>query len=298
MTTGLSLHESMHPQEDAQRRYEELIGIDEQKEALLGELLTIFNLSPFKDWQKKHHPKGLPIASRFDSALPLIALTGDVGCGKTELAHSVASPLGKKLDARIVVFDTPSNIRGNGMVGELSSRITEVFTIAKSKVPTNGYGILVIDEADDLATDRDQNQAHHEDRAGLNVLIKQVDLLKKSNTKLAVILITNRLGVLDPAVRRRFSLELTFDRPTGEVLASVFKKILEGTTFTEHDIKTLCTECDKKENPFSYSDLFLRVARQSLLTARKTDVPFNVGLLKKTLEKTTPSPLIKVSKIS
>jgi AAA+ superfamily predicted ATPase len=298
MTNSLSLHEAFHPQDDAQQRYDGLIGIDNQKDALLSELVTIFNPTHLIEWQKKHHPKGLPIVSRFNKTLPLIALTGEVGCGKTELAHSIASPLAKTLDARVIVLETPSNIRGNGMVGELSNRITEVFTIAKSKIPSRGYGILIIDEADDLATDRDQNQAHHEDRAGLNVLIKQVDQLKNGGIKLAVILITNRLAVLDPAVRRRFSLELTFHRPTGEALISVFKKILEGTTFSEGDIKDLCAICSKKENAFSYSDLFLRVARQALISARKADVPFGFNIVKKILEETTPSPLIKVSKIS
>ncbi|MGG2362463.1 AAA family ATPase, partial [Salmonella enterica] len=87
-------------------------------------------------------------------------------------------------------------------VVEISNRITEAFTQAKSKVKGHDIGILIIDEADDLATDREQNQAHHEDRTGLNVLIKQIDTVGREKSNLAVILITNRLKVLDPAVVR------------------------------------------------------------------------------------------------
>ena len=58
---------------------------------------------------------------------PLIILSGEVGCGKTELANSIASPLAKKLDIIIKTYETPSNIRGSGRVGEISSRITGNF---------------------------------------------------------------------------------------------------------------------------------------------------------------------------
>src|SRR5690606_12673165 len=127
----------------------------------------------------------------------------DVGCGKTELANAIGSPLAKLLNKRIKCFETPSNIRRAGRVGEISNRITQAFDSVKMQLGKSEPGILIIDEADDLATSREQNQAHHEDRAGLNVLLKQIDSISREGYSISVILITNRLSVIDPAVIRR-----------------------------------------------------------------------------------------------
>jgi len=88
-------------------------------------------------------------------------------------------------------------------------------TRTRTRAESIGRGILVLDEADDLATRRGQMQAHHEDRAGVNVLIKQIDQLSKAKAPITVIIITNRADVLDPAVVRRAALRLDFHRPDG-----------------------------------------------------------------------------------
>jgi ATP-dependent 26S proteasome regulatory subunit len=100
--------------------------------------------------------------------------------------------------------DPEMSYRG-GHVGELSARITEAFTQAKARAVAIGRGILIIDEADDLATGRSQMQAHHEDRAGVNVLIKQINQLSTGSPPIALIMIINRADILDPAVIRRAS---------------------------------------------------------------------------------------------
>ena len=55
---------------------------------------------------------------------------------------------------------------------------------------------------------------HHEDRAGVNAFIRGVDRLSNGQLPAAVIMCTNRLGALDPAVKRRAADILTFARPT------------------------------------------------------------------------------------
>ncbi|WP_407659929.1 AAA family ATPase [Hyalangium gracile] len=124
----------------------------------------------------------------------------------------------------MVVLETPSDIRGTGMVGELSARITDAFSQAKAKVRKD-YGLLVITEADDLALSRAELQAHHEDRAGLNVLIKQLDLLQREEHRLGGVMITNRIGALDPAVRRRAALVLEFSRPGATERRAIFEQL-------------------------------------------------------------------------
>jgi SpoVK/Ycf46/Vps4 family AAA+-type ATPase len=289
----LQLFEVKHPNEVAQIQYDSLVAIYEQKVALLNVLRFFFDTSRIHKWHKKHHHSKLNFLGNVVNGTPLIILEGDVGCGKTALANCIATPLGKVLDKRVFCFETPSNIRGGGRVGEISNRITEAFSHVKSKLKTDNFGILLIDEADDLATDREQNQAHHEDRAGLNVLIKQIDSVSKEKINLAVILITNRLKALDPAIVRRTTQVISFSRPNGEARKQVFKFLLAGTETTEEDFDILVQASKHKERPYSFSDLVQKVGRISVLKAIENDVPLNKEIILDVLKNVEPSPLIE-----
>jgi SpoVK/Ycf46/Vps4 family AAA+-type ATPase len=289
----LQLIESKHPLEAAQHSYDSLIAIDEQKTALLRMLRFFFDNGLVEKWHKKHHHSKLKFLDNITNGTPLIILEGDVGCGKTALANCIATPLGKLLDKRIFCFETPSNIRGAGRVGEISNRITEAFTQAKAKLRGDGVGILIIDEADDLATDREQNQAHHEDRSGVNVLIKQIDSVFKEKANLAVILITNRLKALDPAVIRRASQVIPFTRPDAKGRKLVFQSIFEGADLPEKDINDLVKASERKNTAYSFSDLIQKVGRQAILKAIEQDRPFDKAILLEVLSSVQPSPLIK-----
>ncbi len=292
----LSLREVRHPSRDAEELYNSLLGIDSQKTALLQHLQLFFQPAVYEDWKKRHHPSESPIFGKGFSASPLFLLSGEVGCGKTALAQSIATPLSVRVDKPILVLETPSNIRGTGRVGELSSRITEAFGIAQRKVSSKTPGILIIDEADDLATSRGQNQAHHEDRAGLNVLIKQLDLLKADKHTLAVILITNRASVLDPAVLRRAEIQLTFERPDEPQYAPIFAHMLQHTKHTKIDIEKLVATAKRKKTRYSYSDLIQRVGKTAFQEAVFGDVPFGPGILEVVLARTEPTPLLDAVK--
>jgi len=289
----LQLIESKHPMDAAQHIYDNLIAIEEQKAALLGMLRFFFDGNLIGKWHKKHHHSKLKFLDNIINGTPLIILAGDVGCGKTALANCIATPLGKLLDKRIFCFETPSNIRGAGRVGEISNRITEAFTQAKTKLRGDGVGILIIDEADDLATDREQNQAHHEDRSGVNVLIKQIDSVFKEKANLAVILITNRLKALDPAVIRRASQVIPFTRPDAKGRKQVFQSIFEGADVTEKDINELVKASERKDTAYSFSDLIQKIGRQAILNAIEQDRPFDKTILLEVFSSVEPSPLIK-----
>ncbi|HLP37593.1 ATP-binding protein [Lacibacter sp.] len=289
----LQLYEVRHPNPVAQNNYDNLIAIDEQKSALLNTLHLFFDTDKVNKWHKKYHHSKLNFFENILSGTPLVILEGDVGCGKTALAHTIATPLGKLIDKRVFCFETPSNIRGAGRVGEISNRITEAFTQAKSKVRGNDIGILIIDEADDLATDREQNQAHHEDRAGLNVLIKQIDSVGREKTNLAVVLITNRLKALDPAVVRRATQIIRFDRPDKDGRKEVFKYIFAGTDISIKEIDELVKASERKDTAYSFSDLIQKIAKQALFHAIEEDKPLDKNMYIKILEKVQPSPSIK-----
>lgn len=290
--TELDLIETKHPDKAARARFDELVGIDPHKDQLLEELHLILDPQIVGTWVKKHHPKGLPLAERVAHRSPLVLLEGEVGCGKSALAGSVGSPLAERLGGeRVTTLETPSNIRGTGLVGELSARITAVFTQAKSRIG-HGYGLLVIDEGDDLGTQRSQMQAHHEDRAGVNVLIKQIDLLQRAKVKLAVVLITNRADVLDAALVRRASLRLRFERPDAHARRQLFEHLLHGISLSKRELDELVEASERRGAPFSYSDLVLRVASAALRRALKENKAFSVEHVVEALRATEPTPLL------
>jgi SpoVK/Ycf46/Vps4 family AAA+-type ATPase len=288
----VQLQQNKHPDKASQKAYDQLIAIDDQKESLLNSLELFFNTEKVEKWHKTHHGNKLAFFSNILSGTPLIILSGDVGCGKTALAHSIGTPLSHLINKRVITYETPSNIRGGGHVGEISNRITDAFTQVKKSIKPGEMGILLIDEADDLATDRDQNQAHHEDRAGLNVLIKQIDLVSREKIELAVILITNRLKVLDPAVVRRAVQVIEFERPDAEARKLVFSSLFDGVTLTPSDLELLVI-ASEHETPYSFSDLIQKVGKQALFLAIQKNAPFSIDIYLKLLKTVKPSPLIK-----
>lgn len=288
----LELYETRHPNQSSEQSFNNLIGIDAQKSALLENLYFFFNDELVSDWHQKHHNSNLNFFNQVISGTPLFMLSGDVGCGKTALANTVATPLGKMLNKRVVCMETPSDIRGSGRVGEISNRITAAFTKAKSKVSGNDIGILIIDEADDIATDREQNQAHHEDRSGLNVLIKQLDAIQKEKIKLAVILITNRVKALDPAVIRRATQVIKFDRPDKQRRKAVFSHVFGGSKISNKELENLVEITERSDRLYSFSDLIQKAGKQSFIKAIERDKPFTPALYIEVLTTIEPSPLI------
>ncbi|MFO0762676.1 MAG: hypothetical protein U0359_39930 [Byssovorax sp.] len=151
--SGLHLFEVEHPNKDAEARYKSLVAIESQQEALLDELLLILDTKRADEWLKRHHAKGLPIAGRMLGGSPLVLLSGEVGCRKTELATTIGSPLARSSTARSCLWRRLRNIRGWGRVGEISPGSPKPSN-RRSRVRAGAAGLLILDEADDLATAR------------------------------------------------------------------------------------------------------------------------------------------------
>jgi SpoVK/Ycf46/Vps4 family AAA+-type ATPase len=290
VVSGVKLHETKHPDRRAVAAYEGLVGIDAQKEDLLQFLLTVLDADRVARWQRKHYPDGLKLADKLQHRSPLAVLAGEVGCGKTALATSIGSAVATTLDSRVMAIETPSDIRGGGLVGELSARVTAAFDEAQTIVG-NSYGLLIIDEGDDLATSRSQMQAHHEDRAGLNVLIKEVDNLARRKSKIAVLLITNRLTALDPALVRRAHV-IVFDRPDASARRALFTRLLQGIAHTHGDIDELVSISERTPR-FSSSDIVHRGMDIAVRAAIQHDRPVSIAGLKAVLETLVPTPLVE-----
>ena len=130
--------------------------------------------------------------------------------------------------------------------------------------------ILLIDEADALAQSRELGQMHHEDRAGVNALIRGVDDFATGNLPAIVVMCTNRLEALDPAVRRRAAATFTFTRPNDTQRQAFLKPVLEELGFTDHQIQTLVTATGATHGRaygYTYSDLYQRLVPAGVLAA-------------------------------
>jgi SpoVK/Ycf46/Vps4 family AAA+-type ATPase len=201
---------------------------------------------------------------------PLVVLAGDVGSGKSELAETIGDAVARQEKIEITPFPLSLSTRGQGRVGEMTQLLSMAFDITlteagKLKGATGrarGAVILLVDEADALAQSREAAQMHHEDRAGVNALIRGVDRLANGRVPAAVIMCTNRLSALDPAVRRRAADILTFWRPDEAQRLAVLAAPLQQLGFSRAQIAAVVAATgEQKGRPygFTFSDLTQRL---------------------------------------
>jgi AAA+ superfamily predicted ATPase len=102
---------------------------------------------------------------------------------------------------------------------------------------------------------------HHEDRAGVNAVIRGIDSITSTHVPAVVIMCTNRLEAIDPAVRRRAAEVFEFIRPNEEQMMAVLKVGLKGTDITPMQILHLAKVMGPdggRVYGFTYSDLVRR----------------------------------------
>ena len=197
------------PDIDLKDRFDNLVGIDHQKDRLKKMLSTLVNPLGMRAWMEKFHPRANNIIETLLRRPPLIVLEGDVGSGKTELAETIGDAVARQERMSITLYPLSLSTRGQGRVGEMTQLISSAFdfTIEEAKKLKSLSGqikggiILLVDEADALAQSREFNQMHHEDRAGVNSFIRGIDHMGNGRLPIAVIMCTNRLGSLDPAIK-------------------------------------------------------------------------------------------------
>ena len=151
--------------------------------------------------------------------------------------------------------------------------------------------VFVIDEADALAESRATGQMHHEDRAGVNALIRGIDRLARERLPVLVILCTNRLESLDPAVLRRAAIQHEFGRPTVKQVEALLRRAF-GDTFDDGRYGELSRRAGPDENGrgygYSFSDITQRLIPNVLLEAFP-DRPVDFELVLSVLDRTEPT---------
>jgi len=274
--------ERTYPNDSARAWYERLVGLDEHKKRLLVELEMLLYPERLVSWSKRHHKDVLRIIDVNANRVPLILLLGDVGTGKTALAETIGDALARRLggDTRVHMLKINTQVRGTGQVGEMSDLIAQAFARAEQHARrfSGDPVLLLVDEADALAARRDTQQMHHEDKAGLDTVLQQLDNLRLEQLPLAALFITNRPEALDPAIRRRAALMLRFERPDDEVRRLLFESSLPELGLRKADVGELVHLTGPKEGknhglPFTSSDITDRLLPGALRAAFMADQP-------------------------
>jgi SpoVK/Ycf46/Vps4 family AAA+-type ATPase len=259
------------PNDDSAQSYAQLVGVDDVKQRLVNESRVLLNRLLLSEWSIANYGKIIPLVKIFDTRHPLFIFEGDIGTGKTTLAESFGDELARQNNIHITLFSLSLNARGSGeAAGEMTKHLSVAFGEVKHHMeqlrgPHGVYSsacIFLIDEADAMAESRDAELMHHEDRAGVNGLIQGIDSFTRSHLPAIIVLCTNRITAIDPAVRRRAAEIFRFERPDEEQRFRLFKNYLAGIDVSDEDIKTFSIMTGKHENRsygHTYSDIVQKI---------------------------------------
>ena len=285
------------PDADYLDRFDALVGLDEEKQRIQKFLRFMLFPGELKEWAKRYkYSKSETVIDTVLSRPPLIIFSGDVGTGKTEFASTIGASVSKVTKKTIHLYSMSLSSRGEGRVGEMTRLISDAFRIVyddsvkygSSSGVNAGGNVLLIDEADALAQSREQAQMHHEDRAGVNALIRGIDSLSSPQCPAAVIMCTNRLKSMDPAVQRRAAEIIEFSRPNFEQRRLMFNS-LSCFGFTKNQIDKLAQVGENQDVGFTYSDIRQRFIPSIVLDAAPNN-KIEFTRVVRTLKSLRPTP--------
>ncbi|WP_329581350.1 AAA family ATPase [Kitasatospora sp. NBC_01250] len=264
------------PEPTRRARYDRLVGLDDMKLRLRKEAALLADPRRLRSWAAEHHGGDVAALTLFADRAPLFVFAGDVGSGKSALAESFGCDLADWLDLPVYLYRLKLATRGSGLVGEMTSLIGDAFshmrTAGKRVSGPEGaraVQILVVDEADALVQSREAQQMHHEDRAGVDAFLAGIDGLAGAGLPVVVVLCTNRVGAIDPAVMRRAAATFTFTRPGGEQRHAVLAQALDGLDIRPETIRKVAdlTGPTKDRPGYTFSDLTQRLVPTAIFRA-------------------------------
>lgn len=268
------------PDPEAQERLSKLIGLDDKISNLSKVLGLLINKDGLKKWAEKYYSNVDDIMNIVLHRPSLVVLAGDVGSGKSELAETIGDFVARQEKIDITLFPLSLSSRGQGRVGEMTQLISTAFkhTIKEAEKlkhsdKVSGGIILLIDEADALAQSRESSQMHHEDKAGVNAFIRGIDSITHAKLPVAVIMCTNRINALDPAIRRRAAEVLIFERPDDKKRKDIITSLFSPFKFSDKDIMNLVEATGPtkdREFGFTFSDIVQRLTPAIILDAYPT----------------------------
>lgn len=185
-----------------------------------------------------------------------VLLYGPPGCGKTSIAEALASELGRIL----VTVRVESVI--SSFLGETASNLRRLFEFAAS-----GPYVVLFDEFDSLAKDRDDPSDHGELRRIVNAVLQLIDRYQGPSLIVAA---TNHGQVLDNAMWRRFDEVLEVAPPTPAQVKALLSALLKERTQRRLDLTGTATKLSGL--PHAAVERAVYTAVRSAVAAGRTDV--------------------------
>jgi cell division protease FtsH len=190
-----------------------------------------------------------------------VLLGGPPGTGKTLLAKAIAGEAGtpflKVSGSQFVEL----------LVGVGAARVRELFEKARSLEPS----IIFIDEIDSIARARSGNNSmgggNDEREQTLNQILTEMDGFS-SNTGVVVIAASNRIDILDPAIKRagRFDRQITINNPNLKERQAILKVHAKGKKI---DVSVSLAQIAQRTIGFSGADLANLLNEAAILATRR-----------------------------
>ena len=266
MTFGKSKARMMTPADRNKITFDDVAGVDEEKEEL--EEIVEFLKSP-----KKFTDMGARIPKG-------VLLVGQPGTGKTLLAKAVAG------EAGVPFYIISGSDFVEMFVGVGASRVRDLFEQAKKSAPC----IIFIDEIDAVGRQRGAGLGggHDEREQTLNQLLVEMDGFG-TNEGVIVLAATNRPDVLDKALLRpgRFDRQIVVPAPDVKAREQILEVHAKKKRLSENvDLKTIA----KNTSGFSGADLENVLNEAALLAARRNKQEISMQEIEDAMVKVTMGP--------
>ncbi|MHC5768920.1 MAG: AAA family ATPase [Nostoc sp.] len=155
---------------------------------------------------------------------------GPPGCGKTQTAKVLSSALGVPL-----VYVNLTAVFSS-YLGETATNLQKIFTYIEK-----GEWLVLFDEFDAIARDRDNLNEHGEVKRLVNSLLQLIDNATNQSIFVAA---TNHEKLLDSAVWRRFDEVIFFDNPSVELRTALLSRYLSAIRYTAINLSTFATRLE------------------------------------------------------
>lgn len=154
--------------------------------------------------------------------------TGAPGVGKTLAAHWLA----RELDRPLLTLDLSAVM--SSYLGRTGSNVRHVLDYAKG-LPC----VLLLDELDAIAKRRDDDQELGELKRLVTVLLQEIDDWPEGGLLVAA---SNHQELLDPAIWRRFEVQIEFGLPSRDAIAESLRLFIDAPSALDDTWTAALTE--------------------------------------------------------